>query len=106
MKRAAFASFASFLILSSVSMAQCTVNGKEIPCDMFWSTFGWLFGAAILVCFGFMTFWIWMLIDCANRKFKDKALWLIIIIIGGFVGALIYYFIIKTKKQKPKRKRR
>lgn len=46
-------------------------------------------------------FWIYMLIDCAKRTFKkadDKIIWIIIIALLQWVGALIYYFVIKRKK--------
>lgn len=46
-------------------------------------------------------FWVYMLIDCANRTFKrdnDKIVWIIIIALLQWVGALIYYFVIKRKK--------
>ncbi len=36
-----------FLIMLSVASyvsAQCYVNGKEIPCDIFWVEYGWMFG--------------------------------------------------------------
>lgn len=40
-------------------------------------------------------FWIWMLIDCIKREFDNKALWIIIIVLIGVLGAIIYYFAIK-----------
>jgi prolipoprotein diacylglyceryltransferase len=48
----------------------------------------------------FIILWIMMLIDAATRKFSndnDKIVWILIIIITGFIGALIYYFIIYKK---------
>lgn len=48
-----------------------------------------------------IVFWVYMLIDCAKRKFKkadDKIVWIIIIALLQWVGALIYYFVIKRKK--------
>lgn len=47
-------------------------------------------------------FWIWMLVDCIQREFPkqdDKILWLIIIIFGNWIGAIVYYAIIKHKPQ-------
>jgi hypothetical protein len=63
----------------------------------------WIFycGIIILSLVG-MALWIWMLIDVAQRKFEvenDKTLWLLIVILGGGIGALIYYFMIKKKDQ-------
>jgi prolipoprotein diacylglyceryltransferase len=45
-------------------------------------------------------FWVWMIIDCAQRKFKnknDKTVWILIIIFTNVLGAAIYYFIVKKK---------
>ena len=57
-----------------------------------------LFGFA---CFGIvglalMAFWIWMLIDCAKyepSEGNDKVVWILIIVLLNWVGALIYYFV-------------
>lgn len=43
-------------------------------------------------------FWIWMLVDAIQRKFKnpnDKIIWILVIVFTHFIGALIYYFIVK-----------
>jgi len=47
--------------------------------------------------------WIWMLIDCLKRQDDNfavggnnaKLIWVLVIIFTGFIGALIYYFLIK-----------
>ena len=47
-------------------------------------------------------FWIWMVVDCAQRNFKkknDKIIWILIVVLLHIVGALIYYFVIKRKKR-------
>jgi uncharacterized membrane protein len=46
-------------------------------------------------------FWISMLIDCLQRKFKkdnDKLVWTLVIIFVGVIGATIYYFLVKKGK--------
>ena len=51
----------------------------------------------------FAIFWIWMIVDCAQRKFKDdgsKIAWILIVVLLGFIGAIIYYFVIKIKDKK------
>jgi len=53
-----------------------------------------LMGLAVLA----FVFWILMIVDCAKRKFKndnDKVIWIIILALTGWIGALIYYFVIK-----------
>jgi len=45
-------------------------------------------------------FWIVMLVDAATRKFKessDKIMWILIIVLVGWLGALIYYFVVYRK---------
>ncbi len=48
----------------------------------------------------FFIFWIIMLVDAATRKFKDgteKVVWILIILLVGFIGALVYYFAVYRK---------
>lgn len=61
----------------------------------------WLFFVALGI-FAFV-FWIIMLVDAVQRKFKsdnDKIVWVLIIIFTQIIGALIYYFIVKKKDKK------
>jgi len=59
----------------------------------------------ILVAIVLFVFWLWMLIDSLKRpddKFAiggnyAKLIWILVIIFTGFLGALIYYFLIKRK---------
>lgn len=46
-------------------------------------------------------FWIWMLIDCLGRKkFEEKLVWTVVIILLPVIGAIIYYFLIKIKTKR------
>jgi hypothetical protein len=43
-----------------------------------------------------MAFWIWMIVDCATNEpsiGNDKLVWIIIIVFGHVIGALVYYFV-------------
>jgi len=45
-----------------------------------------------------LIFWIFMIVDVAQRKFtneNDRLLWILIVVLVGIIGALIYYFMIK-----------
>ncbi|MFZ3383960.1 MAG: PLDc N-terminal domain-containing protein, partial [Candidatus Methanoperedens sp.] len=50
-----------------------------------------------------IVFWFWMLIDCLKRLDDNftvggnnaKLIWVLVIIFTGFIGGLIYYFLIK-----------
>jgi prolipoprotein diacylglyceryltransferase len=68
-----------------------------------------IFGAIILafVIFIFI-FWIWMLLDAVQRKFKtdgEKIAWVLIIIFLHILGAIIYYFAVKNKDNDKGKKR-
>ena len=48
-------------------------------------------------------FWIWMIIDCAKRKFRnetDKVVWILVIVLLSVLGAAIYYFAVKINDKK------
>lgn len=60
-----------------------------------------IFGLIFLVSFLGIAFWIWMLVDCAKRKFEkenDKTVWLLVVALAGWIGAIIYYIMVKRKK--------
>ncbi|MBI2632565.1 PLDc N-terminal domain-containing protein [Candidatus Pacearchaeota archaeon] len=71
------------------------------------SFFGWWFwpfaaaGIIIAIIIGvlLLAFWIWMIIDCAKRNFKndmEKIIWILVIVLLGWIGALIYYIVIRA----------
>ena len=54
-------------------------------------------------------FWIVMIVDAAQKKFKtdgDKVVWILVLIFLSFLGAIIYYFIIKRKDNDNNRRKR
>jgi len=55
--------------------------------------------AGVLVGIILFAFWIWMIVDCAKRKFKnnvEKIVWLIVVVLLGWVGALVYFIVVRT----------
>lgn len=55
-----------------------------------------------LLVLGGLVLNIIMIIDCVNRDFKDKNLWLILLIVGTLLGwgllpGILYYFLVKKK---------
>jgi prolipoprotein diacylglyceryltransferase len=47
-------------------------------------------------------FWIWMIVDCAQRKFRnetDKVVWILVVIFLQLIGAIIYYFAVKRNRK-------
>lgn len=48
-------------------------------------------------------FWLWMLVDCLKRDFKkdyEKIVWVLVMIFLHILGAVIYYFVVKTGDKK------
>ena len=57
-----------------------------------------------LILFGLMIvgiiFWIMMIIDVVNTKFpkeEDRIVWILVVIVLGILGGLVYYFVVKRK---------
>jgi hypothetical protein len=82
--------------------ATCKLNGEEIPCDQLAD------GAAKFVGFGFglfalfsllmlagSIFWIMMVVHAASKPIENRAMWIVILIFTGIIGAIIYYFVVK-----------
>ena len=52
-------------------------------------------------------FWLWMLIDCLQRPIErfpnggesDKLIWCLAIFFVHFIGAMLYYYLVKRKDQ-------
>jgi len=52
----------------------------------------------LLIGLALFAFWVWMIVDCAKRKFKydgEKIVWLLVIVFVSWVGALVYFIVIR-----------
>ena len=67
--------------------------------------FFWPFESLALGILGFvivfllLAFIIWMILDCAKRKFRIEAerwIWIVLIIVTKGIGAIIYYIVIRA----------
>jgi hypothetical protein len=50
-----------------------------------------------------IAFWVWMIVDCATKEpseGNDKIVWLLIVILTSWIGALIYYFVRRPQRIK------
>ena len=47
--------------------------------------------------------WIWMLVECAayepDKAGNDKLMWILIIVLTGMIGALIYMIVRRPKRK-------
>ena len=82
-----------------------TNTGGEAAAGLFAGLIGFGFVSLFFLFFfalsiAILVLWIWMLIDAAKRDYEgenDKTLWILVIVLGGWIGALIYYFVVKRK---------
>ncbi|MFC1747829.1 PLDc N-terminal domain-containing protein [Pseudomonadota bacterium] len=96
----------ALVLLSNIgtafAQATCTVNGEEVPCEEVGEALGGVLGAGlgfivvvlILSIVGFII-WLMMIIHAASKPIENKAMWIIIMILIGPIGAIIYYFVVK-----------
>jgi len=54
----------------------------------------------VLVCLAALVFWVLMLIHAISKPIKSKAVWILILLIFGIIGAVIYYFAVKREFNK------
>ena len=57
----------------------------------------------VLGC-GSLALWIWALVDCIQRTFpgdNDKLIWILVIVLLGGLGAIIYLIVGRQKGTKP-----
>lgn len=60
------------------------------------------------IILGLIGLWIWMLVDCIKREEEDfppmgdntKLIWILIVALTGWIGAIIYFFMVKQKMSK------
>jgi hypothetical protein len=69
----------------------------------FWPFTAVFFGAFFIVGILLIAFWIWMLVDCAKRKFKqdvEKVIWILVIVFASWVGSIVYFIVVKMYNEK------
>ena len=102
MKNLPILGLVALLAVPFLAFAQstCTLNGQEVPCDSL--PVKALFGLGIglfIVMFAVgivaLVFWIKMLIHAVKNPIEHKPLWIIILLLFGIIGAIIYYFAVK-----------
>jgi hypothetical protein len=87
--------------------SKCTVNGEPVECPEWFLNSGWIIFPFFLLFFLFsavaLVFWVWMLIDCLKSSRSDKVVWVIVLLFGNFLGALLYFFLARNKDEQAQR---
>jgi hypothetical protein len=92
--------------LDYIAAATCSLNGQSIPCDQLMDSAKGLLGFGIGM-FVVMTalfvlmfvFWVMMVVHAVKHPIEHKPLWILVLLLTGILGAVIYYFAVK--KQMP-----
>jgi hypothetical protein len=63
--------------------------------------FLFLFLAISIFC---LVFWILMLVHAISKPINQKAIWILILLLFGIIGALVYYFAVKKDFDKKSEK--
>jgi hypothetical protein len=94
-------------VSAALAKSQCVVNGKEVPCSELGKSLGIFVGMgigviAIIFIIGILLtiFWILMLIDCVKREVEYKPVWILVLLLTGCIGAVVYYFAVKRRAGK------
>lgn len=56
-----------------------------------------LWGFFVLLLIALFVFWIMMLVHVIRHPIQNKPLWILVILIGQGLGAIVYYFAVKRK---------
>jgi hypothetical protein len=106
-----FGTLLAVACLGSLIATQSSSYPGTTPIDAFaqWlrnfaGIFGGSLGVFLLFCCPFipLIFWIWALIDCITNEpsnTNDKIVWVILIVVTNFIGALLYVIIRRPERQ-------
>jgi hypothetical protein len=62
-------------------------------------------GIATILSIALLVLWVWMLIDAIQRQESEypgqnKTLWIIMLVVFGYLAAIIYYFAVYKKRKR------
>jgi hypothetical protein len=88
---------------TSVTLPEAVPQKEARPEDvgkMIGAFFGLALGAIIvlgIIGIASFVFWLLMFIHAVSKPIENKALWIVILIFTGAIGAIVYYFVVKKK---------
>lgn len=88
----------------ALAASKCTLNGQEVDCAVLAEKAKGFVGLgigffAVVFIVGILAtiFWVMMIIHAAKHNIESKAVWIILMVFTGFIGAVIYYFAVKRE---------
>ena len=92
------------LAASALAQSKCQINGQDVPCEQLGESVKGAVGlglafVAVMAIFGLLTtvFWVMMIVHAATHDVENKPVWIILMVLTGVVGAIIYYIAVKRK---------
>lgn len=85
----------------------CVINGNIMPCSEVVEKAAPLIGLSIVgvlaiavLMISLFVFWVMMLVHAIKKPIENKPLWILVILLGQLIGAVVYYFAVKRVPQK------
>ena len=77
------------------------INGDWVIIDTdFYKGFSyWTILALVFFLVGIFSFWLWMLVDCANSDNQGRVKWILLIVFLNIIGALLYFLFARRKRK-------
>lgn len=107
--------FASRVVFAISGVSNCEINGQQVDCAEVFNTLDKVGGSGIAMGFGILAlfflvmsiigivlfvFWVLMLIHALTKEIENKMIWVVVLIFTGFLGAIVYYFVVKREFDK------
>jgi hypothetical protein len=87
---------------TAITVATCKVNGVSVPCDQVGAAAGKALGMGLGILLLFVAmgiaasiFWLLMIIHAATHPVQHRAMWILLMVFTGILGAIIYWIAVK-----------
>lgn len=74
-----------------------TINQAGTSATTFRATFFIMSILILLISISAFVFWIMMIVHAATHPIENRAIWVLLLIFTGIIGAIVYYFVVKRK---------
>lgn len=99
-------SFLGYVGFAQMAVAQtnatCVLNGRTVPCDELGESLTGVMGLGLgimavfaIISIACLIFWIMMIVHASSHPVPNKAMWIVVMVFTGVLGAIIYYFVVK-----------